>query len=209
MTYIDLRAAIQQYCENYESSFAERIDTFIDQTENRIAHMVRLPPHRKMAQATFFANEKLIAPPVDFLSPDSIFVTDAGEQYPMEDKEPEFITTCFPLLADTGRPRYYAKIDDKTVLIGPTPDKDYPGEMQYFAYPPSIKVTGRSYLGDRCQSLLLYGCLVEAYAYMKGELDLLQLYDTKFKEAASLYKQLGDGRQRKDSYEEPDRRVQV
>ena len=209
ITYTDLRAAIQQYAENFEDSFAERIDTFIAQTENRIAHLVRLPPHRKFATATFLAGDRIIQPPADFLSPDSIFITDWGQQYPMQDKEPEFISVCYPVTGSRGRPRFYAKIDDKSLLIGPVADRTYQAEMQYFAYPPSIKVTGRSYLGDRCDSLLLYGCLVEAYTYMKGETELLQWYDKQFKEAINLYKGLGDGRARKDSLEEPDRRVQT
>lgn len=209
MVYPELRARIQQYVENYEDNFVEAIDTFISQAENRIAHLVRLPPHRKLSSAVFHANDRIIAPPLDFLSPDSLFVMDAGELHEMYDKEPEFIDICFPAAGTRGRPRFYAKIDDKSLLIGPTADKDYPAQMQYFAYPPSIKVTGRSYLGDRCESLLLYACLVEAYTFMKGEPELLGWYDKLFKEAVNLYKGFGDGRARKDSLEEPDKRVQV
>ena len=210
MVYPELRATIQQYCENYEDNFVERIDTFISQAENRIAHLVRLPPHRKLTTAVFRTNDRIVAPPVDFLSPDSLFVIDSdGQQHAMYDKEPEFINVCYPDTATRGRPRFYAKIDDKSMIIGPAADKDYPAEMQYFAYPPSIKVTGRSWLGDRAESLLLYGCLVEAYTFMKGEGELLQWYDKQFKEAINLYKGFGDGRARKDSLEEPDRRVQV
>ena len=210
MVYVDLRAAIQQYCENFEDSFAERIDTFILQAENRIAHLVRLPPHRKLTTATFSAGDRIIAPPADFLSPDSLFVLDStGQWHPMFDKEPEFIRVCYPGAAMRGRPLYYAKIDATSMLLGPTPDQDYPAEMQYFAYPPSIRLTGRSWLGDHAESLLLSGCLLEAYTFMKGEADLLQWYDKRFSEAVALYKQLGDGRARKDSLEEPDRRVEV
>ena len=199
MVYTDLRAAIQQYCENYEDSFAERIDTFITQAENRIAHLVRLPPHRKMVMATFLAGDRIIQPPADFLSVDSIFVLDLGRQWSLTDKEPEFIDVCFPLAADRGHPRFHAKIDDKSLLLGPTADKDYIAQMQYFAPPPGIKITGRSWLGDRAEFLLLYGSLVEAYTYMKGEMELLQWYDAKFKEAVNLLKGFGDGRARKDS----------
>lgn len=211
MIYTDLRSAIQQYCENYESSFAERIDTFIRQAENRIAHVVRLPPTRKQANGQFTIGDPLLAVPTDYLSPDSLFVIDTGEAFPLENKEPEFIQICFPLTAQLGRPRYYGKLDDVTLLIGPRPEFDFPALINYFAYPQSITTSPnqRSYYGDKCESLLLYGSLVEAYTYMKGEPDLLQLYDTKFKEATSLYKQLGDGRARKDSYEEPDQRVTV
>jgi hypothetical protein len=108
-----------------------------------------------------------------------------------------------------GRPRYYAKLDDITLLFGPIPDKNYDLDIAYFAYPPSITVVPRTYLGDRCESMLLYGALVEAYTFMKGEPELLAFYDNKFKEATGLFKGFGDGRARKDSYEEPDRRVQV
>ena len=209
MVYTDLRAAIQQYTENFEDSFAERLDTFISQAENRIAHLVRLPPHRKLTMATFTAGDRIIAPPADFLSPDSLFVLDAGEWQPMYDKEPEFITACYPSVTMRGRPKYYAKIDAVSMLLGPVPDQDYPAEMQYFAYPPSIRLTGRSWLGDHAESLLLSGCLLEAYTFMKGEPDLLAWYDKRFNEAVALYKQLGDGRARKDSLEEPDRRVTV
>lgn len=209
MVYSDLRAAIQQYCENYEDSFAERIDTFISQAENRIAHLVRLPPHRKLSIATIRLNDRIIAPPADFLSPDSFFVIDGGQHHPMLDKEPEFLTACYPSVLLRGRPRYYAKIDDKSMMIGPVADKDYSAELQYFAYPPSIRLTGRSWLGDRAESLLLYGCICEAYTYMKGEMELLQWYDAKFKEAINLFKGFGDGRARKDSLEEPDKRAQV
>jgi hypothetical protein len=211
MVYTDLRAAIQEYTENYESTFAERVDTFIRQAENRIAHLVRLPPFRKQNHGTFTINSSFLAPPTDYLSADSLFVMDQAQMYALENKEPEFILTCYPVMVALGRPRYYGKIDDSTLIIGPTPDAEYPALLNYFAYPPSITTApnGRSYLGDRCESLLLYACLVEAYTFMKGEADLLNFYDSKLKEAVGLYKQLGDGRARKDSYQEPDRRVEV
>ena len=211
MIYTDLRAAIQEYSENYEDVFAERVDTFIRQAENRIAHLIRLPPFRKQANGTFTIGSTFIAPPTDYLAPDSLFAIDFGQQYPLENKEPEFIQIAYPVTAELGRPRYYAKLDDMTLLVGPAPDIAYPSLLNYFSYPESItkSVTGRSYLGDRCESLLLYAALVEAYTFMKGEADLLAFYDSKFKEAIGLFKQLGDGRARKDSYQEPDMRVPV
>ncbi len=207
MVYTDLRAAIQEYSENYESSFAERVDTFIRQAENRLHQIVRMPPTRKQVSGTVSA--RLFAPPPDYLSMDSMFVLDKGEAHPLENKEPEFLDVCYPLVAAPGRPRYYAKLDDLSLQIGPAPDRIYDAILNFFAYPPSIVDAKRSYFGDRCESLLLYACLVEAYTYMKGEADLLSWYDKRFQEAAALYKQLGDGRQRKDSYQEPDRRVEV
>lgn len=211
LTYPQLRGTIQDYVENHETVFAEHIDTFIVQAENRIAHLVRLPPHRKQATGSTVADAPFIVPPTDFLSPDMLFIEDAGETFELQNKEPEFIYTCYPDRSLRKRPRYYAKVDESTILLGATPDRVYNLIIGYFAYPPSIttSVTERSYLGDRCESLLLYGCLIEAYTFMKGEPELLQFYDMKFKEAVGLYKKLGDGRARKDSYEEPDAREQT
>ena len=132
-----------------------------------------------------------------------------NEFFPLLDKEPEWIRICYPLATARGRPRFHAKQDDMTLLLGPAPDLAYTLELDYFAYPPSIVTAETTYLGTRCESLLLYGCLIEAYTFMKGEQELLAFYDGKFKEAAQLFKQFGDGRARKDSYEEPDRRVPV
>jgi hypothetical protein len=209
VNYTDLRAAIQQYSENFESSFAERIDTFIRQAENRLNHLVRMPPTRKQVAGFLTLGDNLLAPPSDYLSCDALFIIDQGESVPLENKNPDFITACYPLASDLGRPRYYGQLDDMTLQIGPTPDLAYPMVMDFFAYPPSIVVAQRTYLGDRCESLLLYACLLEAYSYMKGEMELMQWYDKRFQEAASLYKQLADGRQKKDSYQEPDRRIET
>lgn|SRR5262245_42810575 len=211
ISYTELRARIQDYTENYEATFAENIDTFIRQAENRVAHVVRLPPHRKHQTGLTVAGERFIQPPSDYLSADSIFVLDptTNEWEPVMDKEPEWIRSCYPLNSKQGLPRFHAKQDDITLLFGPTPDLVYQLELDYFAYPPSIVTTETSYIGNRCESLLLYGCLIEAYTFMKGEMDLLAFYDKKYAEAAQLYKQFGDGRVRKDSYEEPDKRVEV
>jgi hypothetical protein len=209
MDYTQLRAAIQTYSENYEESFVEMIDTFIRQAENRCAHIVRLPPYRKNAVGLTVANNRLLTPPTDFLSPDTLIILDLGESWPLENKEPEFIDACYPVRSLRARPRYYGKLDDTTILLGPTPGAVYPLEISYFAYPPSIVTMTTSYLGNHCESLLLYACLDEACVFMKGAPDQYGMYDSRFKEAAGLFKQLGDGHARKDSYEEPDRRVVV
>jgi len=211
LTYTDLKLAIQQYSENYETSFVSRLDTFILQAENRIAHLVRLPPYRKQTTLQFQSGDRYITPPSDYLSCDSIFVIDFDERFEMLNKEPEFIDICYPVTSDWGRPRFYAKVDDKTLVIGPTSDALYDAELGYFACPPSITITvdGHSWLGDNAESLLLYACLVEAYTYMKGEMELLQWYDKQLKEAVNSFKGFGDGRARKDSLEEPDKRVAV
>lgn len=209
MTYTQLKEAITNYSENFEEQFLAMLDTFIRQAENRLSHIVRLPPTRKNALTVTVPNERLLTPPADYLSPDTLVVVDAGETWTLENKEPEFIDTCYPLRALRGRPRYYGKLNDTTLLLGPTPAQIYVLELSYFAYPASIVTAGTSYLGDHCESLLLYGCLDEACIFMKGAPEQYGLYDSRFKEATALFKSLGDGRARKDSYEEPDRRVAV
>jgi hypothetical protein len=85
-------------------------------------------------------------------------------------------------------------------ILGPKPDSNYSVELHYFYYPESIVTAGTTWLGDNFDTVLLYGCLVEAYTFMKGEADLIALYDTKYKEALSLAKRLGDGMERQDAY---------
>jgi hypothetical protein len=118
-----------------------------------------------------------------------------------------FIRQAYPIPSSVGFPKYYAlfgpqsnDINELTFILGPTPNGTYTAELHYFYYPPSIVDAGTSWLGDNMDSVLLYGSLVEAYTYMKGEQDMMQLYDGKFKEAMMLAKRLGDGLERSDAY---------
>jgi hypothetical protein len=112
-----------------------------------------------------------------------------------------------PLLRST--PKYYAifgssttDLNELTFIVGPTPDLDYKAELHFYYYPESIVTAGTSWLGDNFDSVLLYGSLVEAYTWMKGEQDMMAVYDGKFKEALALLKNLGDGKQRGDAYQD-------
>jgi hypothetical protein len=122
-------------------------------------------------------------------------------------KDVNFIRQAYPTPSSTGVPKYYALFgpqsndaNELTFILGPTPNGTYTAELHYFYYPPSIVDAGTSWLGDNFDSVLLYGSLVEAYTYMKGEVDIMQGYDMKFKEAVALAKRLGDGLERSDSY---------
>jgi hypothetical protein len=122
-------------------------------------------------------------------------------------KDVNFIRQAYPIPSSVGFPKYYAlfgpqsnDINELTFILGPTPNGTYTAELHYFYYPPSIVDAGTSWLGDNMDSVLLYGGLVEAYTYMKGEQDMMQLYDGKFKEAMMLAKRLGDGLERSDAY---------
>ena len=131
-------------------------------------------------------------------------------------KDVNFIRQAYPRPTSVGVPRYYAlfgprsdQAKELTFILGPTPDAQYTVELHYFYYPESIVTAGQTWLGDNFDSVLLYGSLVEAYTYMKGEPDMLKLYNDKYVEAIALAKRLGDGMERQDAYRSGQVRVQV
>ena len=220
MTYNELVAAIQSYTENQfpETFLADgstvssttQINTFIKQAEQRIYNSVQFPSLRRNVTGTTSTNNKYLACPSDFLAVYSMAVVDDTGAYEyLLNKDVNFIRQAYPVPTDTGLPRYYALFgpsysnsDELTFILGPTPDAQYTVELHYFFYPESITVAadGRTWLGDNFDSVLLYGSLVEAYTFMKGETDMIQLYNQKYMEALALAKRLGDGMERQDAY---------
>jgi hypothetical protein len=208
MNYSQLSAAIQAYTENPSADFVAEIPTFVQQAEQRIYNSVQFPSLRKNVTGSTTGNNKYLACPSDFLAVYSMAVVDGTGAYEyMLNKDVNFIRQAYPVPTDTGLPRYYALFgpqsndpNELTFILGPTPDATYVVELHYFFYPQSIVTAGTSWLGDNFDTVLLYGSLVEAYTYMKGEQDMLQLYNTKYMEALALAKRLGDGMERQDAY---------
>jgi hypothetical protein len=223
MTYDELYANIQAYLENtfpdtYLASGATvstqtQIDTFIKQAEQRIYNTVQFPSLRKNVEGVTTQNNKYLSCPGDFLATYSLAVIDATGSYEyLLNKDVNFIRQAYPQPTDTAIPKYYALFgpttsgttitDELTFILGPTPDANYSVELHYYYYPESITVAadGRTWLGDNFDSVLLYGSLVEGYTFMKGETDLITLYNTKYNEALALAKRLGDGMERQDAY---------
>jgi hypothetical protein len=208
MNYAQLSAAIQAYTENPSADFVAEIPTFVKQAEQRIYNSVQFPSLRKNVTGTTTGNNKYLACPSDFLAVYSMAVVDGTGAYEyLLNKDVNFIRQAYPVPTDTGLPRYYALFgpqysdpNELTFILGPTPDATYTVELHYFFYPQSIVTAGTSWLGDNFDTVLLYGSLVEAYTYMKGEADMLQLYNTKYMEALALAKRLGDGMERQDAY---------
>jgi hypothetical protein len=208
VNYAALTSAIQDYTENYEASFVASIPTFVQQAEQRIYNTIQFPSLRRNVTGVTSATNKYLACPIDFLSSYSLAVVDAvGAFSYLLNKDVNFIREAYPTPADTGIPKYYAlfgpqsgDVNELTFILGPTPDAIYTMELHYFYYPPSIVTAGTTWLGDNFDTVLLYGSLVEAYTYMKGEQDMMALYDTKYKEALTLAKRLGDGLERQDAY---------
>lgn len=209
MTYPELRAAIQEYSQDFEATFVENVNTFITLAESRILLRVRLPRFRKDASASMTANENLLAVPTDFLAPDSLSVlTSAGLVFPIN-KDPEFLDECYPDPAETGVPRFYAYLNETSLKLGPTPDQNYPCGLGYFYKPPSITISQTSWLGDNFAHALLSGSLLEAAKYMKAEDNLYQRMDQAFEKDLAMDQQYAKGRTKKDTYEEPDVRTRV
>jgi hypothetical protein len=220
MTYTELVAAIQSYTENQfpttylangsTVSSTTQINTLIEQAEQRIYNSVQFPSIRKNVTGSTTANNKYLACPSDFLASYSIAVIDATGAYEfLLNKDVNFIRQAYPQPTDTAIPKYYALFgsqsndpNELTFILGPTPDATYSVELHYYYYPESITTaaSGQTWLGDNFDSVLLYGSLVEAMTYMKGEADMVTLYNTKYNEALALAKRLGDGMERQDAY---------
>jgi len=201
MNYAELVAQIQDYTENTFTT--TDINTFITQAEQRIYNTVQLPALRKNVTGSLSAGNKYLAMPTDWLATFSLAVFGADNEYKyLLNKDVNFIRQSFP---DTdsafyGEPQYYAVFNSTSFIVGPTPDINYSAELHYFYYPTSITVAGTSWLGDNFSSTLLYGSLLEAYTYMKGEADVMATYKARYDEAMLLLKQLGDGKDRQDAY---------
>jgi hypothetical protein len=212
MNYTELTTAIQDYTENTFS--ADQLATFVSQAEERIFNTVQFPSLRKNVTAQTTASNKYLSSPGDFLSVFSLAVIDATGRYEfLLNKDVNFIRQAYPNPASTGIPKYYALFGPTTTnsnppvltnelsfILGPTPDVAYNVELHYLFYPESISTAGTSWLGDNYSPVLLYGSLVEANTFMKGEADMTAMYEAKYKEALAQAKRLGDGLERGDSY---------
>ena len=217
MNYSQLSQAIQDYCQSTETSFVSNISTFVKQAEQRIYNTIQFPSLRKNVTGTVTSGNKYLACPDDFLSVYSLAVIkDDGSYEYLLNKDVNFIRESYPSPTDTGLPAYYAlfgprsdQATELTFILGPTPNSSYSVELHYFFYPTSIVTNGTSWLGDNFDTVLLYGSLVEAYTYLKGDPDLMTQYENKYKEAILLAKRLGDGLERQDAYRSGQVRIPV
>ena len=222
MNYAQLFNNIQSYTENNFPEFTvsdgstetptEQINRFIEQAELRIYNTVQFPFLRKNMTGNIQSGNKYLQTPSDYLATYSLAVIDASGNYEyLLNKDVNYIRQAYPNpTTDVGIPKYYALFGpaianstittELTFILGPTPDAAYTAELHFYYYPESIVTAGTSWLGDNFDTVLLYGSLVEAYTYMKGETDMLALYDGKYKEALAQAKRLGDGMERQDAY---------
>ena len=218
MNYTQLTASIKAYCENDFPqavgagglTSAEQIARFVQQAEQRIYNSIQFPALRKNVTGNATLNNKYLATPVDWLATFSLARINADGSYEyLLNKDVNYIREAFPFPAVSGAPTHYAIFDENTFILGPTPDASYSMELHYFYYPQSIVTAGTSWLGDNLDSLLFYGSLLEAAAFMKSEPDTVKNYMERYNEAFTMGKQLGEGKDRQDMYRTPQVRYPV
>jgi hypothetical protein len=216
MTYNELVTAVQDYCENVFTT--ADMNTFIRQAEQRIYNTAQPSNLRKNVTGSLTSGNKYLAAPSDFLSTYSlaIYPVGGGDYLYLLNKDVNFMREAYPNPSTTGKPKHYAifgpqsnDANELTFMVGPTPNASYGAELHYYYYPESIVTAGTTWLGDNFDSVLLYGTMNEALTYMKGEKDMVQLYQDRYVQAIALYKNLADGKQRGDAYRDGQVRVKV
>jgi hypothetical protein len=197
-TFAQLKQAVQDYVETEETKFVANLPLFIRMAEERILKSVRLNLFQKNASALMVTGNPFLAVPPDFLSPLSISIeTDEGAEFLLF-KDLDFIQTFAPDASATGVPRYFATFDVTNFLLGPAPDQNYPVTLHYFFRPPSLTEgpeSGTTWLSENAELSMLYGTLFEAYTFLKGDPDLMQLYAARFEESLIRLKDLGEGKE--------------
>jgi hypothetical protein len=203
-TYDQLKQAVQDYTENDETSFVNNLPVFIRQAEERILKNVQLSFFRKNVSGNMTSSNKYLAVPSDFLAPFSLsFVDSSSDHVFLDFKDVDFVQSFNPNSATTGNPRYYAVFDVDNFVLGPTPDSAYAVELHYFYRPASLTAgsgSGTTWLSENAELTLLYGTLIEAYIYMKGEPDIMAQYEKRFVEAIQSLKMFGEAKEVTDEY---------
>jgi hypothetical protein len=208
MNYTELKTNIEDICEN--SFTDDQLAMFTQQAEQKIYNTVQIPALRRNVTGTLTASNKYLSTPSDFLWSYSLAVIDgSGVYHFLLNKDVNFMREAYPNPTDTGLPKHYAYFDDNTFIVGPTPDSSYSSELHYGYYPQSIVTAGTTWLGDEFDSALLNGALIEAIRFMKGEPDIVAMYEKLYLQAITLLKSLGDGKLREDAYRSGQFRVPV
>jgi hypothetical protein len=201
-TFTTLKTAIQDYVDNTETTFVNNLDEMIRIVETRIFYAVQIPTFRKNVTGSLSSGGQYLSQPTDFIAALSLAVTSGNDRTYLLPKDVNYINEAYPDSTETGLPKYYGIFDDDFFIVGPTPDSGYSTELHYAYQPESITVSssGTSWLGDNAEDALLYGCLAEAYTFMKGEPDLITNYTERFAAAIQRLGNLGEARNRRDQY---------
>ena len=202
-TYTQLKTAIQDFCENTETSFVTNLPLFIRAAEDRIFQSVNLTYFKKNASSALSQDDQFVSVPSDFLTPFSLHITTANFQDFLTLKDVNFVQKYTLDSASTGTPQYYGIYDVDNLIVSPTPDQNYTVELHYYYRPASLTAgsdSGTTWISSNAPNVLLYGALYEAYTYMKGEQDVLANYEKRFVENLSRLKDLAEAREEQDAF---------
>ena len=202
-TFATLKSAVKDYLEVDETTFNNNINTFIQESENRIFKMVQLPEQRKNVTGNITTSNRFLATPSDFFAPFSLAVIDSSRYYYLDFKHPSFIKEFSPTTTVTGRPRYYSLFDDTAFELAPIPDSGYSIELHYLHKPNSLTAgaeSGTTILSTDHPDPLLYGTLVEAAIFLKEPADVIGTFENRFKEGIARMKNLSEGRNTRDEF---------
>jgi hypothetical protein len=203
MTYAELKSLIQNYLQNTETSFTTYLPDMIKQAEDRILENVQLPVFRKNQSGAVTSGNQYLGIPSDFLAPYSLSYTSSSNQTFLINKDVNWIREVYPNASTEGEPEYYAIFSNDYFIVAPTPDSGYTVELHYFYRPASITAgedSESTWLSTNAPAALLYACLIEGYVYMKGEQDMMSVYNARYESALGRLKVMGDARDRKDAY---------
>jgi len=208
MNYTELKTNVQDICE---VTFTDaQLALFTEQAEQKIYNTVQIPALRKNVSGVMTSSNEYLSTPSDFLYVYSLAVIDGSGNFTfLLNKDVNFIREAYPSSSSTGTPKHYALFDNDTILLGPTPNSGFTTQLHYGYYPQSIVVAGTTWLGEEFDSALLNGTLVEAIRFMKGEPDMITLYEKMYASAMALLKILGDGKLRSDTYRSGQARLEV
>ena len=208
-TLSTLKTAIQDYLQVSESTFTSQLNNFIEESEDRIFSMVQLPDQRKNVQGSLSSSNRFLATPTDFYAPMSLAIVSSGSYTYLDFKHPSFIRE-YSSTTSTGQPKYYSLFDDTSFELAPVPNSDYTVELHYFYSPESITAgadSGTTWLSTNAKNTLLYGSILEGYTYMKGEPDLMALYEKRYEQALARLKELGEAENTRDQYRDDQYRI--
>ena len=202
-TLATLKTAIQDFTENTETSFVTNLPLFITGCEDRIFTLVDLELFRKNVTSAMTASDPFLTVPTDYLASFSLQITTSGSEGFLSQKDVNFVQQYNIDTGATGLPQYYAIFDVGNFILAPTPNADYEVEVQYLFRPASLTSgagTGTTWLSENAELAVLYGSLVEAYIFMKGEPDIMALYNQRFNEAIVGLKMLGEAKETTQEY---------
>tara|TARA_R110002020_G_scaffold166440_1_gene354438 strand:- start:109 stop:756 length:648 start_codon:yes stop_codon:yes gene_type:complete len=202
-TFDQLKQAIQDYSQNTESTFVGNLDEMIRSAEQRIFTTCDLEIFRRNQTGTTTSGNQFLNVPTDYLASFSLSILNSSSKEFLQQKDVNFIQEFNPNSSTTGVPRYYARFDTDNFILAPTPNANFTAELHYYYRPVSLTAgsgSGTTWLSTNAPNAMLYGTLVEAYTFMKGEKDLMDLYNGRFIESLTRIKDLAEARENADSY---------